>query len=246
MTRRVTPAAVTAIGVCLTGSGCVSIQAIEPVMTPPPQYQTDVTVNVEFLNGLQIGLRCAERGAKFLGLPGINSGSCADEFLITMLDPCATVTAGAYAHSLCEARLVAQKEEVLSSSSDETPQRPTLAALPLYIKQDTPIASVIGIEFLDQPRIADVCHDRGLRLQGEGYAGFCVGEGKLTVANPCSEIATGWYERLFCHELAHANGWPANHATSAQRAMLPLARESPEARAFAAVTLRDASGENGR
>ena len=81
--------------------GCVSIQAIEPVIQPPGVYQRNATVTVEFVHPAMVGVRCAERGAKFLGMPGFNSGACADEHLITMPNPCLTLTAGWYGDTLC-------------------------------------------------------------------------------------------------------------------------------------------------
>ena len=29
--------------------------------------------------------------------------------------------------------------------------------------------------------------------------------------NPCQTLTSGWYARLLCHELAHANGWSRTH-----------------------------------
>ena len=82
-------------------AGCNSLQAIEPVISPPGVYQQNNTVAVEFVHPTMVGFRCAERGAKFLGMPGINSGACADLTLITMPNPCYTVTSGWYARVLC-------------------------------------------------------------------------------------------------------------------------------------------------
>ena len=81
--------------------GCVSIQALEPVISPPGVYQRDNRVMVEFVSPAMVGIRCAERGARFLGMPGVNAGACGDEHLITMANPCLTLTAGWYAEVLC-------------------------------------------------------------------------------------------------------------------------------------------------
>jgi hypothetical protein len=77
------------------------VQAIEPVISPPGVYQRDNTVQVEFVHPALVGVRCAERGVRFMGMPGLNSGACADEHLITMPNPCYTITAGWYADTLC-------------------------------------------------------------------------------------------------------------------------------------------------
>lgn len=81
--------------------GCVSVQALEPVIIPPAQYRMDNAVPVEFVSPGLVGIRCAQRGVKFLGMPGLNSGACGDGKLITMPNPCLTVTAGWYAATLC-------------------------------------------------------------------------------------------------------------------------------------------------
>jgi hypothetical protein len=113
----------------LAAGGCITFQPLEPKLLPPPQYQIDVTARVEFVAPLQIGFRCAERGAKFLGLPGINSGACADTYLMTMPDPCLTLTAGAYALGLCEELSQLRREGGLSNG------RLREAALPLDSSQ---------------------------------------------------------------------------------------------------------------
>ncbi len=81
--------------------GCISVQALEPVISPPGVYQRDNRVMVEFVHPTMVGIRCAERGVRFMGMPGINSGACADAELITMANPCLTPTAGWYADTLC-------------------------------------------------------------------------------------------------------------------------------------------------
>jgi hypothetical protein len=80
---------------------CVSFQALEPVISPPGVYQRDNRVMVEFVHPAMVGIRCAERGVRFMGMPGVNSGACADAELITMANPCFTVTGGWYAETLC-------------------------------------------------------------------------------------------------------------------------------------------------
>ncbi|ACT59478.1 hypothetical protein [Hirschia baltica] len=82
-------------------TGCMSFQPIEPVKNPPLSYRFDTTVPVEFVHPTKVGFRCAERGAKFLMMPGINSQACASPDLVTMPNPCMTVTGGWYAAVLC-------------------------------------------------------------------------------------------------------------------------------------------------
>jgi hypothetical protein len=230
----------------MAGQGCVSFQAIEPVIAPPPEFQADAIVAVEFLPAIQVGLRCAERGATFLGLPGINSGACADLFLITMLDPCTTVTAGAYAQSLCMARkaaFVSPAQQISTTSvyhiSDASSPLPSTRAI-------SDRGQTIRVEFVEPGLLVGLCHRQGLHAAGEPGATYCAGGGKITAANPCSAPRQGWYERTLCHELAHANGWPPDHPGHSFSASLPFARESPEAKALAAAVQRDASGENAR
>lgn len=82
-------------------TACSTLQPIEPVISPPSHYQGNATVNVEFVHPAMVGLRCAERGAKFLGVPMVNAGACADETLITMSNPCFATNGGWYARTLC-------------------------------------------------------------------------------------------------------------------------------------------------
>jgi hypothetical protein len=233
-------------GVVLAAQGCVSIQAIEPVIAPPSQFQTDTAVAVEFLPAIQVGLRCAERGAKFLGLPGLNSGACADLFLITMLDPCATLTAGAYAQSLCAARNAAFVAPPRQISEAIVYQISDASFAPPATPPSKHPGKAIRVDFVDPEMLAGICHRQGLRPAGEPHAAYCSGYGKITVANPCSAPNRSWYTRALCHELAHANGWPPDHPGHAHSAALPFARESPEAKALAASRAHAVAGENAR
>jgi hypothetical protein len=134
-------------------SGCVSIQAIEPVIKPPAAFREDITVAVEFLPPALVGLRCARRGATFLGLPGINSNACADAELISITDPCLTVTAGAYALAMCEGRRLAQSQG--GDLMDEPSLAPPLSPAPLQTEiglQLTPI----GFSVSRAPAVVDV------------------------------------------------------------------------------------------
>ena len=82
-------------------AGCMSFQPLEPIKNPPLQYRNDTVVPVEFVNPMEVGFRCAERGAKFLNMPGVNSKACASTDLVTMPNPCMTITGGWYAELLC-------------------------------------------------------------------------------------------------------------------------------------------------
>ncbi len=102
---------------CLAGfllglplAGCMSVQALEPVEAPPLAFRGNATVDVEFVAPPMIGARCAQRGARFLGLPAFNAGACADETLVTLPNPCLTFTGGDYASSLCTLLSAANKD----------------------------------------------------------------------------------------------------------------------------------------
>lgn len=92
----------TALCFALLGlSGCMTIAPLEPVKEPPVQYKKDVIVPVELVHPAKVGFRCAERGAKFLMLPGINSQACSNTALLTMPNPCHVFTGGAYSELFC-------------------------------------------------------------------------------------------------------------------------------------------------
>jgi len=91
----------TMIAIALLVSGCMTIQPIEPVINPPGRYQGDTSVKVEFVHPALVGVRCAKRGAKIIGLPAINSAACSDTKLMTLPNPCFTLTGGWYARVLC-------------------------------------------------------------------------------------------------------------------------------------------------
>lgn len=228
--------------------GCVTLQAIEPVMQPPRQFTADVTVPVEFAVPGTIGFRCAERGATFLGLPGITSGACADRTLVTMLDPCMTLTAGPYAQTLCEGlkqhRIEAMpaqnmiefraaqpvpglvKASFSNSSKLAVPVQPATRELSAWDN--------VIVEFVDAGDVEMRCAERGAKLAASDAAVLsCADRLMLTVVNPCTSKEQGWYTRTLCHELAHVNGWPADHPAHYQHMVLKPASESPQAIALA-------------
>ena len=234
--------------------GCISLQAIEPVMEPPSQFKADVTVPVEFALPGAIGFRCAERGTTFLGLPGINSGACADRTLVTMLDPCMTLTAGPYAQTLCESlkqqRIeakpapdmievrAAQPAPGLVKASFSASSKPAVPVQPR-----TPELSAwdnVVVEFVDSGDVEMRCAERGAKMAAS-HAGVmsCADRLMVTVANPCTSEEQSWYTRTLCHELGHVNGWPADHPAHYQHLVLKPASESPQALALA--NARDAA-----
>lgn len=241
-------ASLLAFGGSLAATGCVSLQALEPVIEPPAHFRGDNAVSVEFLPALEVGLRCAERGAKFLGLPAINAGACADHRLITMLDPCGTVTAGVYARTLCQAReLAAAPHTAPAPFRALSLQRVSLSAVgPQQDAEQASADRAVRVEFVHPADVASTCLGRGLSPPADATGLACVGEGLILAANPCAIPNAGWYERALCHELAHANGWPASHAFHAASPAPPLASQSPETLAFLAAQTHDPSGESAR
>lgn len=231
--------------------GCITIQAIEPVIEPPHQFTGDVTVPVEFAAPGTIGFRCAERGATFFGLPGINSGACADTSLVTMLDPCMTVTAGAYAQTLCDGVRQYRAEADIAPPAPveiKTQQTPPTAGLvkasysvsaegkiklPPAARELSAWDNVV-VEFVASSEVEMRCAERGAKMTA-GHDGLasCADRLMLTIANPCDSPAQSWYTRTLCHEMAHANGWPADHPAYYQQLVLKPASESPQALALA-------------
>jgi hypothetical protein len=239
--------------------GCLTLQVIEPVIAPPAQFTANVTVPMEFAMPGSIGFRCAERGATFLGLPGINSGACADRQLVTMLDPCLTLTAGPYAAALCDSL-----REHRSEASTAPPPAPELAPAPRLprlqpglIKASfrpvitsvpaprpasaAPLAErsawqAVVVEFVDAEAVEFRCAERGAKLSRDP-AGLpaCADRLMLTAVNPCSSKEQSWYTRTLCHELAHVNGWPSDHPSHAH--VIAPASQSPQALLLAAASI---------
>lgn len=89
-------------------TGCVSVAPLEPFKNPPTYFRSDNAVDVEFLSPAVVGVRCAERGTAFYGMPVFHAMACGNGKLITMPDPCSTFTGGAYAALACDARNEAQ------------------------------------------------------------------------------------------------------------------------------------------
>jgi hypothetical protein len=220
---------------CLVGAGCMTIQAIEPILAPPHQFRADTTTNVEFVSPMAVGFRCAERGAKFLGLPAVNAVACADTKLITMIDPCMTLTAGKYAQDLCASLGAPALAAPRPSSSD--PMRATQVA---YVAGPKPHLPLKPSARATEARLVTFASAENVYVRCASSVGdrpdslnACSTDGIIVISNPCGANHAGWYERTLCHELAHANGWSANHVDGAPLPPIHLASESPEASAHA-------------
>lgn len=71
--------------------------------------------------------------------------------------------------------------------------------------------AVVSVSFVDPERVPALCEAMGARLASGTYALACQTGGTIYLPNPCRWPNHSDYQRLACHELAHANGWPANH-----------------------------------
>lgn len=202
----------------LAMTGCMSIAAIEPVRSPPVDYQADVSVQVEFLHPARVGTRCAERGVSLFGMPMPNAMACANTKLMTLPNPCDTVTGGWYAEVLCreiahtrgwEADEPEGAPRLMSASwtPDEAVRRP---AGP---EGEMRSAVAIRVEFVDAGDIGLRCAERGAVAFGRPTlnALSCSSHVMMSLPNPCSLTDAGWYANLLCHEMGHVNGWPASH-----------------------------------
>jgi hypothetical protein len=78
----------------LSITACATMQSIDPVQTPPKQFQRATVAQVEFLPSHEIIPRCIERGAAIL------ANACADTKLITITNPC-EYPSESYAKRLC-------------------------------------------------------------------------------------------------------------------------------------------------
>ncbi|WP_156807825.1 hypothetical protein [Henriciella marina] len=82
-------------------AGCMTVAPLEPVKNAPLEFRGDNTVAVEFVSPMLVGARCAQRGAHIFGVPQLSSMGCGDGRMITMPNPCQTITSGWYARLLC-------------------------------------------------------------------------------------------------------------------------------------------------
>lgn len=70
--------------------------------------------------------------------------------------------------------------------------------------------TIVPVQFVDQSVTGIACANRAksaVLLASQA----CADTDLITMPNPCTVANGGWYARVFCHELAHANGWPPEH-----------------------------------
>ena len=84
--------------------------------------------------------------------------------------------------------------------------------------------TVAQVEFLAAEQIIPRCIERGANM----LANACADRELITITNPCAYQGESFARRL-CHELAHFNGWPADHSNPR---VFPPASESPQAMAL--------------
>lgn len=213
-----------ALAMCVLHA-CTTLRSIEPVIAPPAQFQLDRVVAVEFLEASEVGQRCAERGATFFGLPGFNSGACGDRDLITMPNPC-DANIGEYAAALCayaEQQQSRNTQRRLFGAGFNTPAPKVrthfsnLRALRIAATwPSTPAPQrkpKLTIEFVHPDLARARCAARGLEARDTSSTVLvtCGNEGAVIATNPCLSNERGWFTATACHELAHANGWAADH-----------------------------------
>lgn len=196
-------------------AGCVSIAPLEPVKNPPTMFRSDNVVEVEFLHPATVGLRCGERGTQAFGMPVFHAMACGNGKLITMPDPCDTITGGDYAQLLCDVRSqpetqaapVPEWQALLQPASYPATARP--APTPLKPRA----RNSVQVEFVHPSAVRQRCNTRGLGLVSSEAEDFvsCGDSQLITVPNPCMLLHAGWYPRTMCHEMAHANGWSMDH-----------------------------------
>lgn len=205
-----------AVSVLFALGGCVSIAPIEPIKNPPTRFRSDNTVEVEFLHPIMVGPRCGERGTALYGVPVFHAMACGNGKLITMPDPCDTITGGAYADLVCELRArVADEPDIPELPDWQTLLQPASfaasgPAAPKGAKESSPS---VRVEFVHPSAVYQRCETRGLEttVSSEDALPSCGNRTLLTMPNPCMMLTEGWYARTLCHEMAHANGWAMDH-----------------------------------
>ena len=195
-------------------AGCVSVAPLEPIKNPPTNFRADNAVDVEFLSPAVVGVRCAERGTAFYGMPVFHAMACGNGKLITMPDPCATFTGGAYAALACDARNEAKfLNETISPFLINASFTAGKKAAREFAEAPASEGRAIRVEFVHPASVYQRCFQLGARLvdgQEEGLR-MCAGLDRIVLPNPCMQLEGGWYPRTLCHEMAHANGWAMNH-----------------------------------
>ena len=98
--------------------------------------------------------------------------------------------------------LLAAAAAALSAPSYYTDQTP-----PERFRRDT----TVRLQITGQDGINQACH----KAFGPPPPGMktdaCEIDGRVIAPNPCAFPASDAYARLLCHEIGHANGWPASH-----------------------------------
>lgn len=69
--------------------------------------------------------------------------------------------------------------------------------------------TIVPVQFADQSTMGITCAKRGGASMLASMA--CSSTDLMSVPNPCTVANGGWYARMMCHELGHANGWAAGH-----------------------------------
>lgn len=82
----------------------------------------------------------------------------------------------------------------------------------------TKYAGDITVPVLFASNVSEACIAAGLKDYGPAYeiqgCTLSTADGKpikIIVSNPCRASPQGSYGRIVCHEIGHANGWPADH-----------------------------------
>lgn len=91
-----------------------------------------------------------------------------------------------------------------------------IAAAPSYYSNQIPPQrfqhdTAVQLQLSGQNGIDRACH----KAFGAPPAGMktdaCEIDGRVFAPNPCAFPQSDAYARLLCHEIGHANGWPASH-----------------------------------
>lgn len=69
----------------------------------------------------------------------------------------------------------------------------------------------LAIAFVHPDLAPGRCRSLGVYATDMGVV-VCETPDATVAVNPCLYPSQGWYTRIACHELAHANGWTADHA----------------------------------
>lgn len=185
-------------------AGCMTIQPIDPIKNPPLQYRNDTIVPVEFVNPMEVGFRCAERGAKFLNMPGVNSKACASPDLVTVPNPCMTITGGWYAELLCHELAHANGWSPTHEGGNWMPDRMVHgSATPQYIADASPAEdeTLKTVEIAEAPGIEAVQTEDGMGVQ------VSINGSQVTLdadtAAAIEGLLEGWKSNSTVHEDLH-------------------------------------------